>query len=98
MRIANRSLRYEMDKTAASEDFGHVVRYPLDVLVADFIAEVRAGRARRGATLVAFTLTKLDIAIICGGSLPFLVGNVVILILVTSVPAPSLWLPSVLTK
>jgi nucleoside-diphosphate-sugar epimerase len=45
MRIANRSLRYEMDNTAASEDFGYVVRYPLDALVADFIAEVRAGKA-----------------------------------------------------
>ena len=45
MRVANRSLSYEMDNTAASEDFGYVVRYPLDALVADFIAEVRAGRA-----------------------------------------------------
>jgi nucleoside-diphosphate-sugar epimerase len=45
MRVANRSLSYEMDNTAASEDFGHVVRYPLDAMVADFIAEVRAARA-----------------------------------------------------
>lgn len=45
MRVANRSLSYEMDNTAASEDFGYVVRYPLDAMVADFIAEVRAGKA-----------------------------------------------------
>lgn len=44
MRIANRSLCYEMDNEAASEDFGFVLRYPLDTMVADFIAEVRAGR------------------------------------------------------
>ena len=41
MRVANRSLCYEMDSTAASEDFGYRVRYPLDAMVADFIAEVR---------------------------------------------------------
>jgi nucleoside-diphosphate-sugar epimerase len=45
MRVANRSLSYEMDTTAAAEDFGYVSRYPLDAMVADFIAEVRAGRA-----------------------------------------------------
>ena len=45
MRVANRSLSYQMDTTAASEDFGYTVRYPLDAMVADFIAEVRAGRA-----------------------------------------------------
>jgi len=45
MRVANRSLSYQMDITAASEDFGYTVRYPLDAMVADFIAEVRAGRA-----------------------------------------------------
>lgn len=45
MRVANRSLGYEMDTTAASEDFGYATRYPLDNMVADFIAEVRAGRA-----------------------------------------------------
>ena len=45
MRVANRSLSYEMDATAAAEDFGHVSRYPLDAMVADFIAEVLAGRA-----------------------------------------------------
>jgi len=45
MRVANRSLSYEMDGAAASEDFGYVLRYPLDVMVADFIADVRAGKA-----------------------------------------------------
>jgi UDP-glucose 4-epimerase len=45
MRVANRSLSYRMDTTAASEDFGYAVRYPLEAMVADFIAEVRAGRA-----------------------------------------------------
>jgi nucleoside-diphosphate-sugar epimerase len=42
MRVANRSLSYEMDTTAASEDFGYLPRYPLDAMVADLIAEVRA--------------------------------------------------------
>ncbi|OGB93689.1 MAG: hypothetical protein A2Z31_04865 [candidate division NC10 bacterium RBG_16_65_8] len=42
MRIANRSLSYEMDRTSAAEDFGYVSRYPLDAMVADFIAEVQA--------------------------------------------------------
>jgi nucleoside-diphosphate-sugar epimerase len=45
MRVANRSLSYRMDTTAAAEDFGYAVRYPLDAMVADFIGEVRAGRA-----------------------------------------------------
>jgi nucleoside-diphosphate-sugar epimerase len=45
MRVANRSLSYQMDTTAAAEDFGYAVQYPLDAMVADFIAEVRAGRA-----------------------------------------------------
>ena len=45
MRVANRSLAYAMDNTAASEDFGYALRYPLDAMVADFIAEVRKGRA-----------------------------------------------------
>ncbi len=44
MRVANRSLSYQMDTTASSEDFGYAVRYPLEAMVADFIAEVRAGR------------------------------------------------------
>ncbi len=45
MRAANRSLAYTMDSTAAAEDFAYVTRYTLDPMVADFIAEVRAGRA-----------------------------------------------------
>ena len=45
MRIANRSLAYEMDTTAAKEDFGYIARFALDTMVADFVAEVRAGRA-----------------------------------------------------
>jgi hypothetical protein len=45
MRVANRSLSYEMDTTAASEDFGYALRYPLDAMVADFLAEVWAGKA-----------------------------------------------------
>jgi len=45
MRVANRSLSYEMDTTAASEDFSYALRYPLQPMVADFVAEVRAGRA-----------------------------------------------------
>lgn len=45
MQVANRSLGYAMDGAAAAEDFGYALRYPLDALVADFIAEVQAGRA-----------------------------------------------------
>jgi UDP-glucose 4-epimerase len=45
MRVANRSLAYTMDSTAATEDFGYVTRYELDAMIADFIAEVQAGRA-----------------------------------------------------
>jgi nucleoside-diphosphate-sugar epimerase len=45
MRIANRSLSYEMDNAAASEDFGYALRYPLDAMVADFMADVRTGKA-----------------------------------------------------
>jgi nucleoside-diphosphate-sugar epimerase len=45
MRVANRSLGYTMDTAAASADFGYNTRYPLDAMVADFIAEVRAGKA-----------------------------------------------------
>ncbi|MFI5341523.1 MAG: NAD-dependent epimerase/dehydratase family protein, partial [Candidatus Methylomirabilales bacterium] len=44
MRVANRSLSYEMDTTAASEDFGYTLRYPLEAMVVDFIGEVRAGK------------------------------------------------------
>jgi hypothetical protein len=32
-----------MDTTAASEDFAYTLRYPLEAMVADFIAEVRQG-------------------------------------------------------
>jgi nucleoside-diphosphate-sugar epimerase len=45
MRVANRSLAYTMDSSAAAEDFGYATRYTLDAMVTDFIAEVRAGRA-----------------------------------------------------
>jgi nucleoside-diphosphate-sugar epimerase len=45
MRVANRSLSYEMDTTLAAEDFCYVAQYPLDATVSDFIAAVRAGRA-----------------------------------------------------
>jgi nucleoside-diphosphate-sugar epimerase len=45
MRAANRSLTYTMDSTAAAEDFGYATRYTLDAMVADFIADVQAGRA-----------------------------------------------------
>lgn len=44
MRAANRSLAYTMDSTAAAEDFGYTTHYTVDAMVADFIAEVRAGR------------------------------------------------------
>jgi nucleoside-diphosphate-sugar epimerase len=45
MRIANRSLSYEMDSAAASEDFGYALGYPLDAMIADFMADVRTGKA-----------------------------------------------------
>ena len=45
MRVANRSLNYAMDTAAASADFGYALRFPLDAMVSDFIAEIRAGRA-----------------------------------------------------
>jgi nucleoside-diphosphate-sugar epimerase len=44
MRVANRSLSCEMDTTAASEDFGYTLRYPLAAMVVDFIGEVQAGK------------------------------------------------------
>jgi nucleoside-diphosphate-sugar epimerase len=47
MRVANRSLSYEMDTTAASEDFGYLLRYPLDAMVADFLVEARTGSTER---------------------------------------------------
>lgn len=45
---------------------------------------------------VASTITKLDIVTIFRASVPFLIANIVILLLVTFVPAISLWLPSLL--
>lgn len=45
MRQAGSSVSYELDNTAAREDFGWQVRYPLDRMTEDFIQEVRAGRA-----------------------------------------------------
>jgi nucleoside-diphosphate-sugar epimerase len=44
MRVANRSLSYGMDTTAAFDDFGFLLRYPLDPMIADFIADLRAGK------------------------------------------------------
>jgi nucleoside-diphosphate-sugar epimerase len=44
MRVANRSLSYEMDTTAAAEDLEAVIRYPLEPMIADFIADVRGRR------------------------------------------------------
>lgn len=45
MKTANNGVSYEMDNTVASQDFGYQTRYPLKEMVADFIKEVRAGRA-----------------------------------------------------
>ena len=45
MRLANSSVSYELDNTAARKDFGWQVRYPLHEMVKDFIAEIKAGRA-----------------------------------------------------
>jgi len=45
MKIASLSDSYEMDNTAAWEDFGWQPRYLLDEMVLDFISEVKAGRA-----------------------------------------------------
>jgi tripartite ATP-independent transporter DctM subunit len=47
---------------------------------------------------VASTITKLDIVTIFKASIPFLIANVIILLLVTFVPALSLWLPSLLLE
>jgi tripartite ATP-independent transporter DctM subunit len=47
---------------------------------------------------VASTITKLDIVTIFRASIPFLVANVIILLLVTFIPALSLWLPSLLME
>ena len=48
MKIANRGVSYEMDNRVASEDFGYETQYPLEVMVEDFIREVRMGRAGEG--------------------------------------------------
>ena len=45
MRIASLGDSYEMDNTAAQEDFGWQTRYPLDDTVLDFISEVKTGKA-----------------------------------------------------
>jgi len=45
MKIANSGVSYEMDNTVAFQDFGYQTRYLLNEMVADFIKEVRAGRA-----------------------------------------------------
>ncbi len=45
MRNAARALSYELDDTAAREDFGWQPRYLLDEMVEDFVKEVKAGRA-----------------------------------------------------
>ncbi len=45
---------------------------------------------------VASTITKLDIVTIFRASIPFLIGNIIILLLVTFVPEVSMWLPNLL--
>lgn len=45
MKIANSGVSYEMDNSVAFEDFGYQTCYFLAEMVADFIKEVRAGRA-----------------------------------------------------
>ena len=45
MKQANSSVSYELDNTAAQEDFDWQVRYPLDRMTEDFIQEIKAGRA-----------------------------------------------------
>jgi len=45
---------------------------------------------------VVSTITKLDIVTIFRASIPFLIADVIVLLLVTFVPAVSLWLPSLL--
>ena len=43
---------------------------------------------------VASTITRLDIVTIFKASTPFLIGNVIILLLVTFVPEVSMWVPN----
>jgi TRAP-type C4-dicarboxylate transport system permease large subunit len=45
---------------------------------------------------VASTITKLDIVTIFRASIPFLIGNIIILLLVTFVPEVSLWVPNLI--
>jgi tripartite ATP-independent transporter DctM subunit len=45
---------------------------------------------------VVSTITKLDIVTIFRASIPFLIADIIVLLLVTFVPAVSLWLPSLL--
>ncbi len=47
---------------------------------------------------VASTITKLDIVTIFRASIPFLIADVIVLLLVTFVPAVSLWLPALLME
>jgi tripartite ATP-independent transporter DctM subunit len=47
---------------------------------------------------VVSTITKLDIVTIFRASIPFLIADVIVLLLVTFVPAVSLWLPRLLMK
>jgi tripartite ATP-independent transporter DctM subunit len=47
---------------------------------------------------VVSTITNLDIVTIFRASIPFLIADIIVLLLVTFVPAVSLWLPSLLMK
>jgi tripartite ATP-independent transporter DctM subunit len=47
---------------------------------------------------VVSTMTKLDIVTIFRASIPFLIADVIVLLLVTFVPALSLWLPALLME
>lgn len=47
---------------------------------------------------VVSTMTKLDIVTIFRASIPFLIADVIVLLLVTFVPAVSLWLPALLME
>jgi len=46
---------------------------------------------------VVSTITKLDIVTIFRASIPFLIADVIVLLLATFIPALSLWLPAFLT-
>ncbi len=47
---------------------------------------------------VTSTITKLDIVTIFRASIPFLIADIIVLLLVTYVPAVSLWLPALLME